>query len=69
LNQLLRAMAVMPYSGTSMSAPHVAGAAHLQEDPTSPRELTDGMRVDATAGIATSERVGSPNCCLTLKLS
>lgn len=51
-------------SGTSMAAPHVAGAAALfvQENPSSsPQAVRDGLVNSATTGVVTNPGSGSPN--------
>ena len=51
-------------SGTSMAAPHVAGAAAalLQLDPTmAPAVVADRLRATSTTGLVTSAGTGSPN--------
>lgn len=54
-------------SGTSMAAPHGAGAAALRlaEDPTAtPAEIVDQLTADATPGVVTNPGPGSPNLLL-----
>ena len=51
-------------SGTSMAAPHVAGAAvlYLQQFPSStPQGVRDGLVNSATTGVVTNPGTGSPN--------
>lgn len=56
--------ATMTLSGTSMAAPHVAGAAAalLQADPSaSPGQVTDRLLGSTTPGVVASPGAGSPN--------
>lgn len=56
--------AVAKLSGTSMAAPHVAGAAalYLQDHPNAaPAEVANAIIVNATAKVVTSAGKGSPN--------
>ncbi|UVS80403.1 S8 family peptidase [Actinokineospora sp. UTMC 2448] len=51
-------------SGTSMASPHVAGVAALitAANPTfTPQQVRDRMVADATSGVVTDPRTGSPN--------
>ncbi|WP_406151289.1 S8 family serine peptidase [Streptomyces sp. NBC_01012] len=51
-------------SGTSMAAPHVAGAAALykeQHPDASPQEVADGLADEATTGVLTGLGAGSPD--------
>jgi subtilisin family serine protease len=55
------------YSGTSMAAPHVAGAAalYLQSHPAaSPAEVAQALTTDATEGVLSGLGQGSPNLLL-----